>query len=110
MAAQRSQVSGLSLMPARSPSAKILNALGIVAISVSALVAWTIWNFDRPPFDLGRLNQLQAGMTKAEVARKLGKPASDYGDHWAYSRFMAWPIVYVYFDDQDRLVQQQYDR
>jgi hypothetical protein len=97
-------------MSARSLSAKLLNALGIAAIAVVALVAWAIWNFDRPPFNLGKLNHLQTGITKTEVARKLGEPSSDYGDHWAYSRFMAWPIVYVYFDEQGRLLRHEYDR
>lgn len=97
-------------MRARSSLSRTLNALSVIAISLVVFVAWASWNSNRPPFDLERLNQLQPGMTKADVSRKLGKPTSDFGDHWAYSRFIGWPIVYVYFDDQGRLVRRVFDR
>lgn len=70
---------------------------------------WLIWNVNRPPFDLGRLQQLRPGMSQAEVREILGAPQSDYGDNWAYSRFLAWPIVYVRFDESRRFTESEYD-
>lgn len=80
----------------------LLHRLGRGAAAVALVtvigIPWLIWNFGRPPFDLDLLHELQRGMTKAEVRHILGSPTADSGDEWAYSRFMAWPIVYVRFD------------
>lgn len=81
----------------------VLLILGVVA------VAWLMWNFYRPPFDLVRLNQLQPGMSKHEVREILGAPNVKFEDQWAYSRFMAWPIVYVRFDERGRFTESEYD-
>ena len=68
-----------------------------------------MWNLNRPPFDLDLLDQLQPGMTQAEIRRVLGSPSSVYSDSWAYSRYMAWPIVYIRFDDAGRFAESEYD-
>lgn len=94
---------------AKSPLQRTLQVLGVAAVFAIACVAWAAWNFNRPPFDLRELDRLRPGMSKDEVARLLGKPESDFGNSWAYSRFMAWPIVYVYFDDQGKLLRHEYD-
>ena len=71
--------------------------------------AWLMWNFNRPPFDLARLKELQPGMSQHEVRQILGAPKSEFGGTWAYSRFMAWPIVYVRFDESGRFTESEYD-
>ncbi len=86
--------------------AKILGVLLVLGLLGFGLL---IWNFNRPPFDLARLQQLRPGMSQAEVRGILGAPKSDYGDHWAYSRFMAWPIVYVRFDQSGQFTKSEYD-
>lgn len=91
------------------PISTALKALGLIILLSVLVIAWAIWNFDQPPFDLARLQQLRPGMSQQEVRQILGAPKSDYGDHWAYSRSMAWPIVYVYFDQSNRFVKSEYD-
>jgi len=88
---------------------KSCRAIGVGIVLPLAIFGWLVWNINRPPFDLRELDRLHLGMSEAEVLRVLGKPTSDFGDNWAYSRFMAWPIVYVYFDDQGKLLRQEYD-
>jgi len=48
-------------------------------------------------------------MPQAELRHVLGAPHSDYGDHWAYSRALSWPIVHVYFDESQRFTKSVYD-
>jgi hypothetical protein len=83
--------------------------LGVLVLFGILAFGWLMWNFNRPPFDLARLQQLRPGMSQPEVRQILGAPKSDYGDHWAYSRFMAWPIVYVRFDENKRFTKSDYD-
>ena len=54
------------------------------------------WQFNRPPFDLAKLQQLQRGMSQQQVRQILGAPqSSEVGvmtvddTSWAYSRWMA---------------------
>lgn len=87
----------------------LLRAAGLLLLLGALGGTWLIWNFNRPPFDLARLQQLRPGMSQADVRRLLGPPRSDFGDHWAYSRFLAWPIVYVRFDERGRFAESEYD-
>ncbi len=87
----------------------LLRFVGCLILVSVVVFGWFAWNFDRPPFELARLQQLQPGMSQGEVQTILGKPNADYGNHWAYSRFMAWPIVYVHFDKNGRFVKSVYD-
>jgi hypothetical protein len=87
----------------------LMKALGVVFLFGVLAVAWAMWNINRPPFDLARLQQLRPGMSQQEVRKILGAPKSDYGDHWAYARFMAWPIVYIRFDESNRFRASEYD-
>jgi hypothetical protein len=86
-----------------------VRVIGTLLLAGALGGCWVIWNFNRPPFDLTRLQQLRPGMSRAEVRHVLGSPKSDYGDHWAYSRFMAWPVVYVRFDEGGRFTRSDYD-
>lgn len=69
------------------------------------------WNFDRPPLALKKSLQLQPGMTTNQVRAILGKPGniSQDGQTWSYSRPLAWPIFYVYFDPRGHYLSNQYD-
>lgn len=78
-----------------------------------------MWQFERPPFTLSRLEQLQSGMTTNDVRRVLGMPTMAWTrtnesgqafSEWAYSRSMSWPIVYVYFKPDGTLENHSYDR
>jgi hypothetical protein len=96
--------------------------LGTVAcLALMAVVGMGIfvWQFERPPFALSRLERLQTGMTTNDVRRILGAPTSAWlrtneaGQacfEWAYSRRMSWPIVYVYFKADGTLERHRYDR
>ena len=96
--------------------------LGTVAcLALMAVVGMGIfvWQFERPPFALSRLERLQTGMTTNDVRRILGTPTSAWlrtneaGQaylEWAYSRTMSWPIVYVYFKADGTLERHRYDR
>ncbi len=84
----------------------ILAAVILVPVVGFALL---LWQFNRPPFDLGKLQRLQIGMNQQQVREVLGTPRSDYGESWAYSRFMAWPAVKLRFDESRHLKDWDYD-
>ena len=67
------------------------------------------WQFDRPPFELTKLDGLVPGMSQDQVRDVLGPPSSVFHDSWAYSRMLSWPIVYVYFDESGRYASHRYD-
>ena len=58
------------------------------------------------------LRSIPVGATKAEVLQAIGAPSGRHnGDtEWSYSRFLAWPIVYVMFDENGQYVEYVYDR
>jgi hypothetical protein len=87
----------------------LLRVTAILAAIAIACLAFVVWQFNQPPFDLARLDHLRPGMTQHHVRQLLGSPSSVYEDSWAYSAFMAWPIVYVYFDDSGAYVSHRYD-
>ena len=77
-----------------------------------------MWNFERPPFSLSRLQQLHPAMSTNDVKRVLGTPTSAWirtnqaGEafcEWAYSRRMSWPIVYIYFNPDGTFARHRYD-
>ncbi len=70
-------------------------------------IALLCGNFNRWPFDLKKLDGLTDASTQQEVTAMLGQPSSTWTrtnkngeayQEWAYSRPLAWPIVYIYFD------------
>lgn len=79
--------------------------LGVLLLGMALL----IWQFDQPPFPLERLDRLTRGMSKEQVHDTLGEPSGKYEDSWAYSRVMAWPIVYIYFDGKGNYLRHRYD-
>ena len=68
-----------------------------------------LWQFNRPPFDLAKLPQMQRGMTQQQVRQILGEPRSYDATGWHYARPLAWPIVHVRFDASGRLQDYEYD-
>lgn len=83
----------------------------LAALIIVLVVGFTslVWQFNRPPFDLEKLQWLKVGMSQQQVREVLGTPRSDSGESWAYSRFMAWPTVKVRFDESRRLKDWDYD-
>lgn len=87
-----------------------LRVLVVGAVLMWAIAtAWLVWTFQRPPVDLQLLERLQPGMSAHEVHQILGAPRSKHDAHWVYSRSLSWPIVYVYFDEQQRFRRSRYD-
>jgi hypothetical protein len=89
-----------------------------ILLCVGALIAtglirgvWVITQFNRPPFDLVLLERLHLGMPASEVQQILGAPEAVFPEEreWAYSHPQAWPIVYVYFDEQWCFQRHRYD-
>jgi hypothetical protein len=56
---------------------KVLKILGVLLLLAILGFGWLLWNFNRPPFDLARLQQLRPGMSQTEVRGILGVPKSD---------------------------------
>jgi hypothetical protein len=86
-----------------------VRALGVLLLFCTVGLGWLMWNFNRPPFDLQRLEQLRVGMSQEETRQILGPPTSGDSNSWAYSRPMAWPIVYVRFDESGGFQESEYD-
>jgi hypothetical protein len=82
-------------------------AMGLVLIA--AVFGLFVWNFNRPPFDLGKLQRLQTGMTQQQVRQILGNPTNRDVSTWYYSGPMAWPTVKIYFDANGRFAHHEYD-
>jgi hypothetical protein len=73
-------------------------------------IALVMWRFDRPPFDLSKLDQLNPGMSPDAVRQVLGEPSSKHERCWEYSGWLSWPIVYIEFDESGALKSHRYDR
>jgi len=73
------------------------------------IVAFAVWNVDQPPKAYHLADSLQEGMSKQEVQQILGAPNKDYEHQFAYTRFMAWGIFYVNFDEDGKLKNYDYD-
>jgi hypothetical protein len=92
---------------------------GCLAIGVVGWLGFAMWQFERPPFPLSRLEQLRSTMTTNEVQQLLGAPAAEWSrtndtgqvySEWAYWRSSSWPIVYVYFSPDGTFERHVYDR
>ena len=51
---------------------------GCLVLAVAIVFGFRIWQFERPPLPLARLQQLHTGMTTNEVRQVLGTPASSW--------------------------------
>jgi hypothetical protein len=74
-----------------------------------ALLTGILWQFDRPPFDLAKLQSLETGMSQAQVVEILGPPRKIYGERWSYARSLSWPVVQIHFDGAGKLIRYEYD-
>ena len=81
----------------------------VLTVIPLVLIGLISWNFNRPPFDLTRLQALSAGMGQEDVRKVLGHPTTVSNLSWSYSRFLAWPIVKVRFDEFGKLKDWEYD-
>lgn len=88
-----------------------LKALVFGAVVVWAVaLAWLLWHLQRPPVDLALLDLLRPGMSTHEVHQILGPPKTKRETEWVYAKPLSWPIVYVYFDEQQRFRRSRCDR
>ena len=85
-------------------------ALAAVLVLAGAAVMLN-WAFNRPLVRMGTLNAITQGTSREQVKAVLGKPRNVYESNrkWAYSRPFGWSIVYIYFDDQGRFENYEYD-
>ena len=99
--------------------ARILMAAGAVVVLCLILIPGiAIWQFNRPPFPLERLEQLDRTMTADDVRRILGTPSNSWieedaegrpYEEWVYKRRNSWPMVYIYFDRDGKFSDSEYD-
>lgn len=87
----------------------LLRVARVFVLSAVACLVFLVWRFNQTPFDLAMLDKLVPGMTQDQVRQQLGRPSSVFKASWAYSAFMAWPIVYIYFDDSGNYERHEYD-
>ena len=82
---------------------RIFSRLLVIAATLAVFAAaghgFLAWNFNRPPFDLARLDGLSPGISQAQVRDLLGNPRAVSENSWVYARWLAWPMVHVYFDE-----------
>src|SRR5690349_20465934 len=83
--------------------------LGLIVVVPIIALGGLMWQFNRPPFDLGKLHELSPGMSQNDVRRLLGKPNCADNHSWHYSRAFAWPIVHIYFDHSGKFQSSDYD-
>ena len=97
----------------------IIGPLACLILTAVAWLAITLWNFNKPPFPLARLEQLQPGMTTNDVSRILGPPTTaslhsnalgGLSPEWTYSRRGSWPIVRLFFATNSTLLRHDFDR
>ena len=83
----------------------------VVAISVVGIPCWVMC---APAVSSSKLARLQIGMSKSEVRKVFGSPDGIYPEHdrveyWTYSR-STWAVLFVYFDENDRVFHFHHDR
>jgi hypothetical protein len=83
----------------------------IVVLFLACGMAWFGVYFDSPPIPLHKLDAIPIGATKSEVTQRVGAPDKTQlgGSVWVYKRPFAWPIVYLFFDDDERFEEYVYD-
>lgn len=69
-----------------------------------------LWQFGRSPVPSYKLNRLKTGMTQGEVRSTIGPPSGTWEDGTGVCSIPnAWPMVYVYFDEDQNLKEWIYD-
>lgn len=92
----------------KSTASIFLQVVGALLVVVVFGVSLMIWQFNRPPFDLAKLQRLQKGMAQEQVREILGEPRGTNLTGWHYSRAMSWPIVHLHFDANGKLESHDY--
>ena len=89
-----------------------------LALALGLLTTFISWRFNRPPFSLELLKQLDGSMSIEDVRQVLGSPTDWWviteGDgatyqEWVYSRPGSWPLVYIYFTPEGKFSESVYD-
>jgi hypothetical protein len=95
----------------------LCSLLGVI-LSIALVFGFLLWNFNRWPFDLKKLDSFNEKTTTQEVQKTLGKPKSIYYkkndegekiEEWIYSASGAWPIVYIRFSHDGTYIDHETD-
>jgi hypothetical protein len=73
----------------KSTASILLQIVGALLVVLVLGVGLLMWQFNRPPFDLARLQRLQKGMAQEQVREILGEPRGTNMKSWHYSRAMS---------------------
>ena len=87
----------------------VMRAVVIVVSIVVLGFAALMWRINQWPVDLDDLDRLEVGMSKDEVRAIVGRPKYDSGSSWTYEQTLSWPLVYIYFDDDNRFARVRLD-
>jgi hypothetical protein len=88
----------------------IVRIINAVILMVAVGVIYALYQFNQPPVNMAKLEQLRAGMSKNAVRQILGEPTVVRGKHeWSYERMLSWPILYIYFDKKETYKEYVYD-
>jgi len=96
----------------------ILSTILSIILIIVLVFGFLLWNFNRWPFDLKKLDSFNEKTTTEEVQKTLGKPKSIYYkksdegekiEEWIYSAPGAWPIVYIRFTHYGTYIDHETD-
>jgi len=94
---------------------RFILGLAVVLLIVIALLSFAAWACNSPAVDLGALNRIQAGMTKAQVEQILGQPdeetssLNEPGSHWWYKNPLKWYALRIDFTADEKLIRYIHD-
>lgn len=91
----------------------VLRIVVVMAVLFVGGTAFTAWVMFAPPVSTSRLEQIEIGMTKAEVGSILGDPPNVYtgddgSEQWVYSR-MTWSLLDMTFSADGKLIECKVD-
>ena len=93
----------------------IIIALTFVILSAIAFISLFAWSCNSPAVPLEKLNQLQVGMTKAQVQDVLGTPdeetsSPDFpGSHCWYKKPYKWYALRIDFTEDGKVIRYIHD-
>ena len=88
-----------------------LTAIGVLAVLFVCLVTGGYYVMETWPIAPDRVTMLKPGMTKAEVCEIVGFEPTRYEGRIAqYNGTMMWTMIYIRYDDDERLKEVEVDR
>ncbi len=85
--------------------------IGMAGLCGALYIGRVLHMFTQSPAPARAITQLQIGMTKGEVTGLLGQPSAVWQDGtWVYTKPGAWAVLYLWFDEDEKVSQYHYDR